>query len=124
MSKTGYIDLQAFASPVVPAFRAVVQGTCGAVPTVNHAYYSSDEPVSATVGSSVTYTCENGYNLVGSSVIDCLTTRRWNDAPFCEEENLNNGQFNSELDCSFHGSLCSWQADIPCKFWKTNPGLT
>ncbi|XP_076821796.1 sushi, von Willebrand factor type A, EGF and pentraxin domain-containing protein 1-like isoform X2 [Clavelina lepadiformis] len=57
-----------------------------------------------TYGSEVTYTCNNGFVLVGSSTRRCRSDKKWTgSAPFCEAwqcpelEPLQNGHFNGSL---------------------------
>ena len=40
-----------------------------------------------TLGNTATYSCNSGYNLVGSSTVTCLASGQWSDgAPTCQRQ--------------------------------------
>ena len=39
-----------------------------------------------TFGSVATYTCNSGYNLVGSTTLTCQADETWGSAPTCVSE--------------------------------------
>ncbi|XP_064386598.1 sushi, von Willebrand factor type A, EGF and pentraxin domain-containing protein 1-like isoform X2 [Halichondria panicea] len=55
--------------------------SCGSPPPIFNG--SLEVPVNVTIGSSVTYDCSTGYELVGSAIIHCQSTGRWTMRPRC-----------------------------------------
>ncbi|XP_054711286.1 protein lev-9-like isoform X4 [Uloborus diversus] len=50
-----------------------------------HGYYSPDK-LSYSMGESITYSCSDGYNLLGKSTRTCEATGMWNGrTPFCDK---------------------------------------
>ena len=51
--------------------------------------HSSVNVESTTLGSKATYTCDHGYNLVGTATVKCQYDKKWSDvAPLCERKCL------------------------------------
>ena len=60
---------------------------CGHPPNPNP--HSSVQVDATTLGSVATYTCDHGYDLVGTTAIECLYTKEWSDvAPVCKRKYL------------------------------------
>ena len=49
----------------------------------------------SSVGSTLRLVCNNGYRLVGSNTIQCLSSGRWNPTPpFCTGKDLHTFRYN------------------------------
>ena len=77
------------------------QVDCGLPPSV-----ANGQPqFSATVlGSTVYYTCENGYEVSGNSRIQCQANGQWTQPPSCNGMNF----FNETTICFPIFSFCFW----------------
>ena len=57
---------------------------CGMLPSISNGEVSQ---LSTTVGSVATYSCNNGFDLVGQSSRSCLASKRWSGSPpTCQRE--------------------------------------
>ena len=54
---------------------------CGSPPSITNG--SPGTPTSTTVGGTVTYSCDSGYNLSGSPAVSCLASGSWSTRPIC-----------------------------------------
>ncbi|GCC26274.1 hypothetical protein chiPu_0004689 [Chiloscyllium punctatum] len=71
----GYVNCSEIPQVDLSAWREDVQVTpCGPVPVVPHGFFSICE-------SSVMYSCESGFSLVGGDTITCLSNGEWNQEP-------------------------------------------
>ena len=63
-------------------YHFIVGGNCGPAPQV-------DRSSNIHSGQQVTYSCVRGYDLIGSSVINCLPSGVWSpDPPMCNGTNI------------------------------------
>jgi len=60
---------------------SVVDASCGQAPVVQN--YSSIITTGTTVGDTVRYRCQTGFDLFGSGTITCQSNRRWSTPPTC-----------------------------------------
>ncbi|XP_072325504.1 eosinophil peroxidase-like [Scyliorhinus torazame] len=76
----GYVNCNQIPKVDLRAWKEDVQVTpCGSIPVVDHGHFSICK-------SSVRYTCESGFKLVGGDTLTCLSNGQWNIAPpGCEE---------------------------------------
>ena len=51
---------------------------CGMLPSISNGEVSQ---LSTTVGSVATYSCNDGFDLVGQSSRSCLASKRWSGSP-------------------------------------------
>ncbi|XP_070563038.1 LOW QUALITY PROTEIN: sushi, von Willebrand factor type A, EGF and pentraxin domain-containing protein 1-like [Ptychodera flava] len=58
--------------------------SCGTPEDVPHATFSGLE---YTFGSSVFYTCDTGYRMIGESSVECVVSGQWTTSPACEPVN-------------------------------------
>ncbi|XP_043574593.1 eosinophil peroxidase-like [Chiloscyllium plagiosum] len=71
----GYVHCSEIPKVDLSAWREDAQVTpCGSVPVVKHAHFSICK-------SSVRYTCESRFKLVGGDTITCLSNGQWNQEP-------------------------------------------
>ncbi|XP_060704416.1 eosinophil peroxidase-like [Hemiscyllium ocellatum] len=71
----GFVNCSNIPQVDLSAWREHVQVTpCGPVPVVYHGFFSMCE-------SSVKYSCESGFKLVGGDTITCLSNGKWNQKP-------------------------------------------
>ena len=64
----------------------LVVGRCGAVPFVENAMISSGQ---SSVGAVRTFTCNDGYMLVGTSIVQCTPDHHWRIEGSCIIETCN-----------------------------------
>ncbi|XP_078404680.1 eosinophil peroxidase-like [Cetorhinus maximus] len=71
----GYVNCRQIPQVDLSAWKEDVQVTpCGSVPVVDHSHFSICK-------SSVRYTCESGFKLVGGDTLTCLSNGQWDIAP-------------------------------------------
>ncbi len=64
-----------------------VAGPCGDPPTIPN---GSRTFTGTTFGETATYTCDNGYQLSGSSTVTCQASGSWSPAPTCPSRKIRN----------------------------------
>lgn len=58
---------------------------CPPLPMIPNGHHTGENAGPIASGSSVTYSCEPGYLLVGDKTIDCLSSGEWSaDTPKCK----------------------------------------
>ena len=67
--------------PVVNVFTAV---DCGPPPSITNG--SPTTPASTTFRETIVYSCSDGYIILGSTTITCLSTGSWSSPPICQRE--------------------------------------
>ncbi|XP_059511359.1 eosinophil peroxidase-like [Stegostoma tigrinum] len=71
----GYVNCTEIPQVDLSAWREDVKVTpCGSVPVIEHGHFSICQ-------SSVRYSCESGFKLVGGDTITCLSNGQWNREP-------------------------------------------
>ncbi|WAR22298.1 CFAH-like protein [Mya arenaria] len=88
---------------------------CDSVPSVLNAGIVGGNLSSYVVGQTVTYTCTNGFTMMGTSTVTCDATGAWTEPPSCERDIGSSCSSDAECQIILHTQpyVCD---NTVCKF--------